>query len=136
MKLYVDENLPPHLAHGFQVLLSREALKTGVEVEIIYLPDAFGAGAKDIDWIPKVGASQGCVLTQDVKIQRRKQEQELYRQHSVGMFFLRGRNKKEGLTVWRMVEILAKNWPSIEKAMLIEDRPFAFEVSDRRLNRL
>lgn len=44
MKIYFDENLPKHLADGFQVLQQPEGLKTGRQIEIKYIPDTFGRG--------------------------------------------------------------------------------------------
>ena len=38
MKLYVDENLPRHLAEGFDILQHPEGLKSGYIMEVIYLP--------------------------------------------------------------------------------------------------
>lgn len=53
------------------------------------------------------------------------------------MFFLRGPNKKQGLSIWQMVEALAKNWPEIADKTHNEERPFAYTFGIRgRLTRL
>jgi len=53
---------------------------------------------------------------------------ELYKAHKLGMFFLRPKSKKQGMSIWDMVEALAKNWPTIIERMQNETRPFAYEV--------
>lgn len=128
MTIYLDENLPKHLAEGFQILQQPESLKTGIEIEVKFLPAEFDYGAKDFDWIPVVGKQEACVITQDININRKKHELELYRKHGVGMFFLRGPSKKQGLSIWQMVEALARNWSDITKAVQNQQRPFAFEI--------
>ena len=81
----------------------------------------------------RLGAERACVLTQDIRISRRKHEQELYRRHGLGLFFLRGPSRKQGLTVWDMVQCLAKHWAEISRIVHEEERPFAYEVTLRRL---
>lgn len=128
MIIYLDENLPPHLAEGFDVLQQPENLKTGYSIKVAYIPTLFGRGAKDVEWLPKL-ESQSCVITQDANINRVKHEMELYRKHGIGMFFLRGANSKQGLSVWDMVQALAKNWPKICKIAHEEERPFAYRIT-------
>lgn len=131
MIIYLDENMPPHLAKGFHTLQYPEGFKTTHLIEVKYIPEIFGAGAKDIDWIPEIGKDKACVITQDLNINRRKHELELYRKQKIGMFFLRGPSKKHGLTVWQMVEALAKNWPAISEKVYNEKRPFAYSFGLR-----
>lgn len=135
MKLYVDENMPRHLANGFQVLQEPEGFRTGKPIEVIYLPDAFRQGIQDEEWILKMEL-QDCVITQDFNIHRRKHQLELYQNRGIGMFFLRGPNKKKGLSVWGMVQILAKHWPEITRLMYEGERPFAYLVSTTGLKRI
>lgn len=129
MIIYLDENMPRHLADGFHTLQFPEGFKTKQLIEVKYIPTVFGAGAKDVDWIPEVGKEKSCVITQDININRRKHELELYRKHKVGMFFLRGPSKKKGLSIWQMVEAMAKNWPEISQKVYSEKRPFAYTFS-------
>ncbi|WP_037318616.1 hypothetical protein [Salegentibacter sp. Hel_I_6] len=126
MKIYLDENMPRHLAEGFHTLQYPEGFKKKQLIEVRYIPTIYGAGVKDVDWIPKVGKERACVITQDVNIHRRKHELELYNKNKIGMFFLRGPSKKQGLSIWQMVEALAKNWPEISEKVHQEKRPFAY----------
>lgn len=137
MIIYFDENLPPHLAEGFEIIQSPEGLKTNLNIEVKYLPDAFGFGSKDVDWIPKIGKEGSCVITQNINISRKKDELELYQKHKVGIFFLRGKSKKQGLSVWEMTEALAKNWREICQIATSYNKPFGYEFSlKRRIKKL
>jgi len=129
MIIYLDENMPKHLAEGFHILQYPEGLKQNFELEVKYLPNVFGYGCQDEDWIPQVGEQQACVLTQDFNIHRRKHEMELYKKHKLGMFFMRPLSKKKGMTIWQMVETLAKKWPEISRHIREEERPFGYEFS-------
>lgn len=129
MTIYMDENMPQHLSKGFQVLQKPEGLRTGYPVEVRYIPDVFERGVKDEVWIPQLGEEGACVITKDIKISRRKHEMELYKKHKLGAFFLRGPSKKQGLTVWEMVQALAKNWPEICRIAHEEERPFGYQFS-------
>lgn len=126
MIIYLDENLPKHLAEGFNILQYPEGLKFGYNIEVKYIPSAFGRGAKDEDWIPKVGTEKAFVITQDINISRRKHELELYEKNKIGIFFLRGPSKKKGLSIWQMTEALAKNWSEMITKMHKEEKPFAY----------
>lgn len=126
MIIYLDENMPPHLAKGFQIIQFPEGLKTGLNIEVKFLPETFDYGSKDVDWIPKVGKEGSCVITQDINISRRKDELDLYKKHNVGIFFLKGPSKKKGLSIWGMTQALAKNWDEICKIATTEKRPFGY----------
>lgn len=136
MNLYFDENMPKYLAEGFDLLQQPQSLKTNRKVDVKFLPDIYSYGAKDEDWLPKIGKEKGCVITQDIHISRRKHELELYKTNQIGIFFLRGVNKKTPPTVWQMVEILAKHWDKISEIAIKDKRPFGYEVSLKRLKRI
>ena len=129
MIIYFDENMPKHLAHGFHIIQFPEGLKTNKNIEVKFLPEKFGYGIKDIDWIPLIGKEGSCVITQDINISRRRDELELYRNNNVGIFFLKGPSKKKGLTIWQMTQALSKNWAEICKIATEEKRPFGYIFS-------
>ena len=104
MIIFTDENIPLHLAPGFQMIQGPESLKTGIPLEVKHLPNHFGYGTKDIDWIPEIGRLKACVITRDTNLSRRKHEIGLLEKHKLGVFFLRAKGKKSGLSVWQMVE--------------------------------
>lgn len=39
MIIYLDENMPPHLARGFNILQYPEGLKSKRNIDVIFLPD-------------------------------------------------------------------------------------------------
>jgi hypothetical protein len=127
MIIYFDENMPKHLAKGFQIIQFPEGLKTGLEIEVKYLPDIFGKAVKDIDWIPLIGKEGSCVITQDLNISRRKDELALYQKYGVGMFFIRGTSKKQGMSIWDMTQTLSKHWTEICEKAFNEKGPFGYE---------
>lgn len=124
-KIYIDENLSPHIAHGLNVL---EAA-AGEGFEVLSIVDVFGSGAKDEDWIPIVGAENGIVITQDYNIQRTRRQRELFERHNVGIFFFNPPSKS-GYTYWEMVEQIVKRWRDIKKKSR-NKRPFAFRCQSR-----
>jgi hypothetical protein len=73
-KIYIDENMPRQLAHGLHTLQQPQNLKDGLEIEVLSIADVFGKGAQDEYWIPKVGAENGIVITQDSRIQSQKHQ--------------------------------------------------------------
>jgi len=129
MILYIDENMPKHLAEGFNILQIPENIKNGTEFKVEYLPDVYGYGAKDVDWIPELGKDSSCIITQDINITRRKDELEIYRKSKIGLFLLKGSSKKKGLSVMEMIQALSKNWEEICKYSLEEKKPFTYEFS-------
>lgn len=53
------------------------------------------------------------------------------------MFFMRGKSKKQGMSVWEMVQTLAKHWEEITKIAIHEKGPFAYEFKlNGRLKKL
>lgn len=132
MIIYLDENMPPHLAKGFQIIQFPEGFKTNLNIEVMFLPDTFGYGCKDIDWIPKVGKERSCVITQDINISKRQDELDLFQKHKVGIFFLKGPSKKNGLSIWGMTQALAKNWDEICRIATTNEKPFGYEFSLNR----
>lgn len=126
MIIYLDENMPKHLAQGFHTIQFPEGIKTGKKIDVQFLPDRFNYGTKDNKWIPQVGKEGSCVITQDINITRRKDELELYQKYGVGMFILRGQTKKKGLSIWEMNQALSINWTEICRIATEEKRPFGY----------
>ncbi|WP_169714485.1 PIN-like domain-containing protein [Algoriphagus antarcticus] len=93
------------------------------------MPEYFGYGTKDKDWIPAIGKLKACVITRDVHLNRRKHEIALLREHNLEIFFLMAKTKKSGLSVWQMVEMLSRSWPEITRIAVEETRPFGYEVN-------
>jgi hypothetical protein len=50
-KIYIDENISPHIAAGLAIL----ERPNGDQFEVHSIESAFGRGAKDEEWLPKIG---------------------------------------------------------------------------------
>lgn len=72
-----DENIPPHLAKGFDMPQKPESLKSGIPIEVKHWADYAAYSEKDEDWIPKIASLNACLLTQDINISRGKHELEI-----------------------------------------------------------
>ena len=86
-KIYIDENFSPYLAEGFDVFQKHLNSNERMQFEVLSIKKEFGKGAKDEDWIPKVGKEGGIVITQDLHIHTTRHQNELYKKHGLGVFF-------------------------------------------------
>ena len=129
MIVFLDDNMPPYLAHAFQILQAPQNLKKGrLNIEVKHIRDVFGKGAKDLDWITALAKNQSYVITQDIHITRRKDEIAAYQANGICMFFIKGRNSKDTLSAFDMVEILAKQWESMVAIMIKQKGAFAYRM--------
>ncbi|MET4080735.1 hypothetical protein ABIB40_000679 [Pedobacter sp. UYP30] len=129
-KIFIDENLPKQLAIGLNELQRPQNIRDGFELEVLSVSDVYGIGAKDEDWIPKVGAINGIVITQDFRIQTQKHQRELYLKNDVGIFFLNPPSKL-GYQYWEMVKKLISEWENIKKIVNKNKPPFAFRCTSK-----
>jgi hypothetical protein len=124
-KIYIDENFSHYIAEALHIL----ELPHDEGLEVLSIENAFGKGAKDEDWIPKVGAENGVVITQDHNIHRRKKQRDLYEENGVGVFFFVP-SSKTGYSHWQQVELIIRRWQDIKKKCQTP-RPFAFLCKQR-----
>lgn len=127
-KIYIDENLPAQLAKGLNELQQPQNKKEGVIFEVLSIKEVFGQGEQDEDWIPKIGAENGIVITQDFRIQSQKHQRELYRSNGVGILFLNPPSNK-GFVYWDMVKKLVSEWENIKQIVRKNKTPFAYKAS-------
>lgn len=122
--------MPPHLARGFHAIQKVENLKSSCPIiNIKLLKDDFGAGSKDLEWIPKLKGTNSFVLTRDIHLDKRKDEIAAYHDAEIGLFFIRGASKKTNLTVWQMLLILSRQWEEMTKIMIKRKAPFSYRVT-------
>jgi hypothetical protein len=126
MIIYIDENISQHLAKGLDIIQKKEF----PEIEVISTIDAFGIGSLDEDWLPQAGNNNACVVTRDFQIHRSKNQNQVYMQHNLGMFFLKSSDPK-GLGYWDIVEMLIKHWPEIANTAQKKKRPFAYRFGHK-----
>lgn len=132
MIIYVDHNMPPVFAQGFQILQaplgSKLNLKDKVEVRSIKIE--FGDGVEDEDWIPQLEGQKACVITQDYSIQRIRHQRALCEEYNLGMIYFRPPSNT-GFSYWDMVNLMVKHWPEILKKTTRKKPPFAFKITSR-----
>jgi len=133
IKVYFDENMPPHVAKGFQIIQKPEALKNKSPlIEVKHFNDTDFKGASDKEWIAKLKNTNSFVITKDIKISSRHDEFKAYLDAGLGIFVLRGKTRKENISVWQTLIILSKHWEAMVKLMQEEKRPFMYLVSANR----
>lgn len=132
MTIYIDENMPPTLARGFHILQYPENLNLNISDPLIVksVSDVFGRGTKDEDWIPKVSLESGCVISQDYKLNRIKEQRELCKKYNLGMIYLRPPSNS-GFSYWQMLTQLVKHWPEIIKVCSTVPKPFVFVITPK-----
>lgn len=131
--IYIDENFSHHLADGFDIFQQHLNSKEKIQIKILSIKTAFGKGVKDEVWIPLVGKENRIVITQDLKIQTTRHQNELYKKHGLGVFFFK--SPSGGYTFWDMVEQLVKRLPEIKKKST-DSRPFAYRITPNKIERL
>lgn len=130
MTIYIDENMPPHLARGFDIIQKPLSIKMAKKIEVKSIKDVFGEGAQDELWIPIAGEEGACVITQDYNIRRIKHQRELCEKYNLGMFYFRPPSK-QGFQYWDMITLVVKHWLQIMKTCIKEERPFAYRITSR-----
>ncbi|WP_291098553.1 MULTISPECIES: hypothetical protein [unclassified Flavobacterium] len=131
--IYIDENFSHYLANGLDVFQQHLNSKEKLQIQVLSIKEVFGKGVKDEVWIPLVGKEKGIVITQDLRIQTTRHQNELYKKHGLGVFFFKP--PSTGFSFWEMVEHLIKRWPEIKKKAT-DDRPFAFRITPNKIERL
>ena len=132
MIIYIDENMPPLLADGFNLLQNPENIRLRIKdkIEVRSIKNEFGSGVLDEDWIPKAGKESACVITQDFNINRIKHQRALCAKYNLGMFYFRPPSKN-GFSYWQMVKLLVKHWPEIITVASKSKRPFSYKITSR-----
>lgn len=105
MRFFVDNNIAPKLARGFNAFVAGEH-------EVVHLRDKFPASTPDVDWMRALAGDSGWViLSGDVAIGRNPHEVKAWKEAGHVVFFL-----KKGWTnieFWQQVQKLAKAFPDI-----------------------
>lgn len=121
MKVFVDNNLSPYLAHALNALLEPEG------DQVVHLTDRFAPDTDDRTWIGELGNEGGwVVLSADRRIYRNKLEREAWRRSRLVVFFLtpQWRRARNTEIAWRLL----RWWPRIAEQVQIVAPPAAFEL--------
>lgn len=124
LRIYIDENLAPQFAQAFNTIQEHLNIDEKKPIEVFSIKEVFGQGCLDEDWIPKVGAENGIVITNDRRIQQNKHQKELYTKNGVGVIFLH--QPKNGLSFWDTFKHLVQWWDHIKSICKKNETPFAF----------
>lgn len=127
-KIYIDENFAMQLAKGLNVFQEHLNRKEHLKIQVLSIKERFGLGALDEDWIPILGKEGAVVITQDLRIQSTRHQNELYKKYGLGVFFFKPPSK--GYSFWGMVEQIIKRWPEVKKKTQ-NRRPFAFRYRSK-----
>lgn len=132
MTIYVDENMPPVFAEGFQKLQAPlfYKLKLPQPITVKSIAIEFGRGVADEDWIPQLKGQRACVITQDYNIQRIRNQRALCEQYELGLIYLRPPSKS-GFRYWDMVAKLVQHWVEILEVASREARPFTYQITSK-----
>jgi hypothetical protein len=112
LKVLVDNNLSPSLAHSLQPLFP--------EHQIVALRDKFSANTKDVDWISTLNAEGGwAVITAERRLKTRPHERLALDRSKIVFFFLTGSWLKYPVPeiAWRLIRLV----PLIAKQVAIAD---------------
>jgi hypothetical protein len=127
-KIYIDENFAYQLANGLNVFQQHLNRKEKLKIKVLYIKEEFGQGALDEAWIPIAGKEDAVVITQDLRIQTTRHQNELYKKYGLGVFFFKP--PSNGYSFWEMVDQVIKRWPEIKKKTN-NNRPFAFRYRSK-----
>jgi len=124
VKLPLDENLPPSLARAAHALLQPEG------GEAISIPERFGRGFVDIDWIAALHEEGGwAVLTTDRKLRTRPHERLALERSGLVVFILASGWNQEGY--WRKAAGVIRWLPSMIDAIARYPPPALLSVPHR-----
>jgi hypothetical protein len=101
LKLLVDNNLSPSLAHSLQPLFP--------DHQILALREKFPANTRDVDWIKALDSEGGwAVLTSERRLKTRPHERLALDRSQIVFFFLTGAWLKYSVpdTAWRLIRLV------------------------------
>lgn len=122
MKLLLDNNLAPRIAHCLQALFDREH-------QIVALRDWFPHDVPDVEWIKKVDQEGGwAVLTKDLHIRTRPHERQALDRARIVFFFIGGSWRKMTVeeTASRLIRLVPKMVAQVD---LIERGRFELPIN-------
>ena len=121
MRFFIDNNIAPKLARGFNEFVKGEH-------EVHHLRDRFKPDKPDIEWMRELAVeADWVILSGDIAISRNPHEVEAWKEAGHTIFFL-----KPGwthLVFWQQVQKLAKCFPEIVAAAQRARRGDSFLVT-------
>jgi len=133
MLFIFDENYSYKLAQGLK-LIEQGNLKSAIQVDITHIKLLSLEGASDEDIIEAAGKKDGIIITMDKDFKHIKHYYQLYKQHNVGVVIFR--SSKKVIYYWDIVVAFINRWESLKKLLSEDDRPFAYEINSRGVQKL
>ena len=114
MRFFVYNNLGENHAKGMK----------GFGEDVVHLKEFFAPDTDDPVWLARIGAEGWYLVTRDLHVRKRPGELEALKEHSVGAFFLGGKNR----TRCELIRQLVTNWPRLKELASKTRAPFAYRV--------
>lgn len=116
---FFDENIGLYIVKGLR----------GFGEEVIHITeiDELGAGTTDEVWLDYIGRHGWYLVTQDRWIRNRPAQRRALYEHSIGSFFLLGKD----LDHWARILQVIRAWHKIKLHASSKPPPFAFNVRAR-----
>lgn len=125
-RYFIDENM---LSIGYAL----DAVREDIAYPGHRVCSDIARGTKDRIWLPKVGQRDWAVVMRDKRIRSRPGERELLRRHRIRAFCLTGSGDQSS---WEMLQLLVRQWDSMEHWLLERDGPFLYAITRNGLRRL
>ena len=131
MKVYIDENIPAHIARALNLLQTALNKKERTAIEVLSIKDVFYSGVKDEEWIPKTGKEESIVITQDFHIQTTRHQRDLCKEYNLGMLYIKPPSKN-GFSFWDMTKLIVKRWDEVKTIIKKDNPPFSYRCTSKR----
>jgi hypothetical protein len=125
MNIYLDENLSEYVADALNSL--NNGYFKGVTVSSTKI--TFGRGVADEELIPKIGSLNGILITRDININRTRLQNELCKEHNLGVFFIC--LPKNDNRHWNLVTVLVERWEEIINITKNKRGAFSYRIKSK-----
>lgn len=121
-----DENVPYKFVQGL-ALIEESNRKSQIKVSMSHPRLLDNEGASDEEQIHIAGKHKGIIITFDKDFKHIKSYYPLYKEHKVGVVFLKF--SKEESNYWGIVKLVINKWEEIKRKLADHEKPFAYQVS-------
>lgn len=127
-----DENVPHKFVQGL-ALIEESNHKSPIKVTLSHPKIIGNEGASDEDQIKFAGQNDGIIVSFDKDFKHIKSYYPLYKQHNVGVVFLK--LSKDESNYWGIVKLVISRWEELKKLLIDHEKPFAYQVSKNGIQR-
>ena len=127
-----DENVPYKFVEGL-ALIEESNHKSPIKAIISHPRALKNQGASDEEQIQAAGKHNGIIVTFDKDFKHIKSYYPLYKEHKVGVVFLK--LTKEDSNYWGIVKLVINKWEEMKLLLKDHEKPFAYQVSKQGIQR-